>query len=282
MRTKRAISVLRAGAIFCFLCLAATIGSPAHAQMLSWLFGREQTPSLTDQLVSRGYRVLALRRAGGVYQADVVEGGGVRRRLIIDAYSGAILQVVSYGTDREAQPTRRKASIEIDRPSSRSTRELAPVPPEDVGPAAAAPSRAKRDLSRKKRAFASREERVETDDEDSSETDSSPSIKAHKTSRHPAAAVKRAARPIEASAPEELPTSALPANRPGVADKAQETAPTPQPSHDVTASVRPVSAAPVSAGVRASEPAPTAPALPTTSQANRPGYANGVPINPLD
>ncbi|HVB88746.1 MAG TPA: hypothetical protein VND97_00960 [Beijerinckiaceae bacterium] len=92
------------------LGLALLLGAavPARAQFLGywgWRSGAIRTivPARTiyRRLEERGYEpTRPLQRNGGVYLADVRTRRGSRQRLVVDAYSGAILQSFSYGPPR--------------------------------------------------------------------------------------------------------------------------------------------------------------------------------------
>jgi hypothetical protein len=254
MSISAARLVLRTGATGAvLLTLAAT--QPARAQFFGWSWGGPPAPqpvspqqpgAVAQRLAARGWRVLSLRRNGGVYLADVSDRSGHRRRLIVDAFSGSILQVFAYGSPRPPAGIGAGLVPIPDGGPAYASREPGGFAPEQIEPQGPAPRLAghpKTSETRPKHTLARREE-------------TAPGNKA----------VPNEAPSAATGEPTEAP-SASPAPSGSAGSKAHEQAlakgADPHPPAGVAAPTkRP-----------AAQPAPAV---------NGPGYANGVPINPLD
>lgn len=250
--------------------------APAQAQFLGywgWRSGqiREIVPPsfIYRRLRARGYRVLsALQRNGGVYLADVRDRRGHRQRLVIDAYSGAVLQSFVFGPPRPAVgiPGSRRSYREGPTYASRYPPEIiAPVPIEPrTIPAPTSRSRSNESrIKRKPRRLARREVAP---------------AKPELLRRHEPLASHATRAPLLQPAPAGEQTPAHSANTHEHSPSAQKPA-TQKASlarHEAETAAVPAVKTPSSSGPAASaqKRAPKA--------AAGPGYANGVPINPLD
>jgi hypothetical protein len=220
---------------------AAFSGSPARAQFFGWGWQSPQAPQLEApatiyrRLLARGFDpIAALQRNGGVYLADVRDRYGRRERLVVDAYSGAILQTFAFG------PPRPPASIpEPYAPGPAYAYRYAPgsIPPEEEAPGFAPSPRLSGEASRERRMN-------------------------RKLAR-------REASPKKTEPKEETPSQAT---------REPNALPSQTPVEKSAVRQNAVGGSEALAQPVASKPVRRKPSAP----ANGPGYANGVPINPLD
>lgn len=270
LRARRLVSRTSGAALAALagsLSLVAT-SLPANAQLFR-LFGGERTyveepspaipaPEIYRRLLNRGYQLnSAMQRNGGVYLADVIDPAGRQQRLVIDAYRGRILQIFAYGPPRPSGLVPDGA----ERPPVGAGPSYASREP--VAPPSALPGQDPRDP------------RV------------IPGIGPQRNVEQPA----RVKRKTKTASRESTPKGA-PATKPSAVSPSEATAPpaaAPQPGAPVEAASPPPSvpskaaiapSAPAAAPAEAPARAATAPAKPEGG--NKPGYANGVPINPLD
>ena len=262
----RLCATASAAALGAALMLAGS-GAPAEAQFVS-LWGWQGPPQeealvppplVYRRLESRGFALFGpLRRNGGVYLADVEDHYGRRERLVVDAYSGAILQTFAYA------PPRPEADIPEVRSYAPSTATYSPrypsaaLPPTYIPPGLApepglSPPRESRAKHPPARKLARREATPK---------------KPAPAELTPSDATREPTHPISEAPPAEASHTA--------------------PKRD-QGRANPESRAPQEAAVRSapapSAPVPAAPAAkptPAPKPASGPGYANGVPINPLD
>ncbi len=239
------------------LCALAA-SQPAQAQFFGWFGARSfddapQAPPprvIRDRLERQGYQVLGrLKLNGDVVIADAYDPSGRRLRLIVDPATGDVLQ--RYATAPAPRLADRSEGYAppgyTPPPASRGILhgfldDGSPAPPRVEPPAASAP-RVERPKAKPK-AVARVSPHAPT---------AMPAPTPEKSPAPPRAAVK--------AAPAENDPKGAPA-----AATAQAAAPVPAPA--------------------ASAPAPTAPPAPAKAPSApgpaKPGYANGVPINPLD
>ena len=282
--TQRAcVRAARSVALASVLLGTALVGAqPAQAQLFGWLGGGGRTfdadaaPSVPPgeimrRLAGRGMRFnSALQRNGGVYLADVTDARGRQMRLVIDAYRGKVLQAFAYGPPRPAgfvpesrgfapspvYPGESYASRETYPPAGPGyMQQQRPVEPrvQDT------PTREPRS-TRASRARAAREAARDSARSASPVNSVDPAPASKVT---PPAPSEATVNPIE---PRATPRAAEPAKASAAIAQPALVSDAPQPA------VPPVAATP-----RAPSAA-TAPA----SQDNKAGFANGVPINPLD
>lgn len=280
----RRVSAAVLGAAGFGALLAGSTG-PAQAQFFDWFRPRPvvvepspavPAPEIYRRLNGRGYQLNGnMQRNGGVYLADVVDSRGRQQRLVIDAYRGKILQSYVTAPPRPSASVPSGAFTMVPPPGTYASRDPMAPPPSTVFPGepqprmvpgfearrpAHEPRQAEERRSKKRSKAATRE------------TEPKAEPKAVRGRHHPSVS------PAEATAPpaEREPTTAsVPTSRPDTGSSvpakaaiAPQAEPAPAPAPAATTAS--------SAPVRAPAPAPAAPA------ANKPGYANGVPINPLD
>lgn len=233
--------------------------APAQAQFFGYWGSRASraalpAPVIYRRLRERGFRLFnGLQRNGGVYLADVIDRSGRRSRLVVDAYSGAILQSFAYGPPRPERfvpggPRGYRAGPVY---ASRypPAYETLPVPPRAI-PAPVFRRRPVAKAEHPPRKLARREVRP---------------VK-------PKAKITPAIRHASLSP---APNKVVPS-----ASSAKAVQPTVKPS------VQPVTKAPRTVAQSAPGITPPAPHIVKAKKAakriNKAGYANGVPINPLD
>jgi hypothetical protein len=115
-RRQRQSGYARAAILSSFLALAVAPTS-AQAQIFG-MFGWSMPPGQVMHIIqSQGFRLAApIYRNGRVYVADVMDEHGVRERLIVDAFSGDVLQTFVLGRPSETYDAERSAGAEpIDR-----------------------------------------------------------------------------------------------------------------------------------------------------------------------
>ena len=240
--------------------LVALSSAPARAQFSGYWGWRSPqaapVPSemIYGRLLARGFDVIGpLRRNGGVFLADVQDRSGRRERLVMDAYSGAVLQTFAYAPPRLA-PAEPNAREYAPGPSyARYPRDSLPpnyIPPGMIPEPGAEPlppreSKAKRPARKVAR-------REVTPKHAPPPSEAAPSDATREPGTSDAGAPPRTAA-HEESRPARSPSDAASQN-------AQEAAVGSTPS--------------------ASKPA--AAAIPASKPASGPGFAHGVPINPLD
>lgn len=249
------------------MALVLGAAAPAQAQFLGywgWRSGevREVVPApvIYRGLIRRGYRVVsALQRNGGVYLADVRDRRGHRQRLVLDAYSGAVLQSFSFG------PPRPMAAIpDLPRGYERGPVYASRYPPDEVLPTEREPHLG---LPQGLRGPL-HEGRVKHPTRKLARREITPPKPAFK--RHEPLASHATREPIHRTPDVLTNTGANGAAAKTNAPQKKASAP-----HDTQTAAVPgaVSAAPHPAAV---------PTKPAQKPINRPGFANGVPINPLD
>ncbi len=99
------------------LLALAVVPTPAQAQIFG-MFGWSLGPGQVQHMIaSQGFRLAGpLYRNGRVYVADVVDDRGVRERLIVDAFSGDVLQAFVIGRPTDLFGGERSARVEpLDR-----------------------------------------------------------------------------------------------------------------------------------------------------------------------
>jgi hypothetical protein len=99
------------------LLALAVVPTAAQAQIFG-MFGWSLAPGQVQHMIaSQGYRLAGpLYRNGRVYVADVVDDRGVRQRLIVDAFSGDVLQAFVTGRPADLFGGERSARVEpLDR-----------------------------------------------------------------------------------------------------------------------------------------------------------------------
>jgi len=123
-RARHGRRIILAAAVLGFFGSAA-VPTVAQAQIFG-MFGWSLPPGQVQHMIaSQGFRLAGpLYRNGRVYVADVVDDRGVRQRLIVDAFSGDVLQ--AFVTGRPADILGGERSARVD-PIERG-----PLPPIDT------------------------------------------------------------------------------------------------------------------------------------------------------
>jgi hypothetical protein len=125
-RRQRGRRIAVAASFSGFLALAIA-PSAAQAQIFG-MFGWSLPPGQVQHMIaSQGFRLAGpLFRNGRVYVADVVDDRGVRQRLIVDAFSGEVLQAFVTGRPADLLDGERSARVDpLDR---------GPLPPIETQP----------------------------------------------------------------------------------------------------------------------------------------------------
>lgn len=234
--------------------ISLVIAEPALAQGFGW-FGLQtfETPTRMSpdeiymRLTRAGYQVIGrLQRNDRVFLADVIDRRGHQQRLVIDGFQGGIVQRFQVAGH---PPSTAEAPYGLGSPPG-----LIGNPPAADRPHAEQPARvpAPRKSARQRiEDFSARPAPADTRTREPAPQSGHPVEAANPPSREPAAAApagptERAAMPVAEAASAPHPAAPAPA-----------TPPEPAPKH------------------------PTA-AAPQPTKTDGPGYANGVPINPLD
>jgi hypothetical protein len=274
MTSAKTIIVARMGAVALASMVAGLSAAPARAQFFGGFFDipprsqpDEAMPGaiVARRLAARGlYLIGPMQRNGGVYLADVRDRGGHRRRLVIDAYSGGILQIFAY----EETP-RPPASIPGAGYGAAYGSRYAPeaAPPSDsftVGPPSGSSSRTSVERERRLKREARQEVR--------------PQRPVHHEKPAPSQATKEPG-PIE---PKPRQDESAPASAHREARPKTEPGPSASPPHGEQAqTVSPKPAAATTSAHESPGGGATKPSAPKPAPTGK-GYANGVPINPLD
>jgi hypothetical protein len=246
------------------------LGGAADAQGFGWFnspanYGAPAVAMISPAQIYRiiaanGYRITGgLRNNGHVYVADVTDRWGQPLRLVVDAYEGNIVQRFATAPPRPPAPVPQSHSFlgelfQPPRPESYPSYPEASLTPPSApmaGPPVIAPQvgRAPKSDARQKKAV-------------------------HKTqtaSRETGNPTR--ARTVRSEAEPPRPASlVMPKSSPGPAPAAAA-------KHENVTAAASAKEAPAAV---APEPQPAAPVKPAPSKKDGPGYANGVPINPLD
>jgi hypothetical protein len=114
-----------AATVTSFIALAS-VPTSAQAQIFG-MFGWSMPPGQVMHMIrSQGFRLSGpFYRNGRVYVADVMDDRGVRQRLIVDAFSGEVLQAFVLGRPSETFGNERSARFE---PLDRGPGPGAPLP----------------------------------------------------------------------------------------------------------------------------------------------------------
>lgn len=278
----RRLSAVALGAAGSALILAGSTG-PASAQFFDWFTPRtvvvEPSPALPApevyrRLSGRGYQLNGnMQRNGGVYLADVVDSRGRQQRLVIDAYRGKILQTYATAPPRpSATVPYNGGSFTMVPPGTYASRDPMAPPPSTVLPGQPQP--------RMVPGFEAHPQGAHESQRDVKSSKKKTKAAAREAEPKAARGQHPTMSPAEATAPPASPepaTASIPTSRPDTGSSvpakaaiAPQAVPAPVPGP------APASATASTTPVRTPVPAPAAPA------ANKPGYANGVPINPLD
>ena len=254
-----------------------TYGAPANAMI---------SPAQIYRLVAaRGYQVTGgLRSDGRVYTVDVVDRWGRPLRLVVDAYEGDILQRFATRPPRPAALIPQQPQIgELFAPPPAASEAYPPYPNSAVPARPAARQQTKiPGLGHPAEAHRKPVKKTQT----ATRENGAPQPLPGTAQPGPASHADTVASPVGHTArteaePQPPADSIVPKAAVTIAPAKDAVVPPPAKADKVTAAVAPQS--PVQATPRAPVVAP-APAVtkPARGKTDGPGYANGVPINPLD